>query len=92
MLNLGAKLKLSVKYLICGGLILSDKAMSDADVRPISEAWGSNASIADCYSNTKTIGVNQGGQSISDISNLVDTSKMTFEYKVKTVRVCELPQ
>lgn len=40
MLKIGGKLKLTAKYLLFGGLILSEQAKSDADLRPISEAWG----------------------------------------------------
>ena len=61
MLKIGGKLKLTAKCLLLSGLILTEQGKSDVDVRPISEAWGENASIADCYANTKTIGVNKGG-------------------------------
>ena len=100
MLKLGRKKQIALSCLLLSSLVLaaenststSPSPSSPVDTRPIAEAWGDNASIADCYSNTKSVGINDGGQRRSDISNLVRTDKMTFLFKVKSVRVCTLPK
>ena len=61
------------------------------DKRPISEAWGDKASIEPCFENTISYGSEFGATKISDISNLVDTSKITFNHYVTSIRVCTLP-
>ena len=64
---------------------------NDPDKRTIKEAWGDDAKVADCFTNSVQVGVNNGGQSRSDISLLVDTDKMSFAHRVTHVKVCELP-
>ena len=61
------------------------------DRRPVREAWGTEASIASCFENSKIVRVAEGGESGSDISRLVDTSKTTLHDRVTAVRVCTLP-
>ena len=67
------------------------RAVAD-DERTIREAWGEDADISDCFTNSVQVGVdNTHGQSRSDISLLVDTDKMSFAHRVTKVRICELP-
>ena len=72
-------------------LLLSPTLADHHDDRPISEAWGDEATIGNCFTNNERIGENNGGTSGSDIQKLVNTDEMTFSHKVSAIRVCTLP-
>ena len=67
---------------------LKDEEESEPiDFRPIAEAWGEDASITDCFVKSNQIGPT-GSDVRSDMSNLVDTSTMTFHHTITSCRVC----
>jgi len=92
---------------VASAILLLTGAVSGADevdTRTIAKAWGPDADVAECFINTAIYGIESettvkttqtraiaGGNSISEIANLVDINKMSFGYRIKTVKVCELP-
>ena len=63
-------------------------ALANADTRPIEEAWGSDASISECFATPTSFGLTTGGRSRSDIALLVNTETMSFSHRITAFKVC----
>ena len=84
------KIVTTASFLFQIGLAVPFRLLEEPkDTRPVKEAWGDKADIADCFVNSVKVGIQQGGQSRSDISLLINTDKMSYAHRVSAVKVCQ---
>ena len=71
--------------------VLVANVAGEVDNRTIKEAYGKDATVSPCLSDSVLLGKADGGTRRSDTGLLVSSDVLSLETKVTAIKVCTLP-